>query len=169
MFEDAEHNFIFTVVMKRLILTPLLISLSFLNSGFIFKKPNIKELYCEGRIGLSLLVDIKTGQRYRRMEEVFDEIPSDTIIPFDEKIKTSKFIMESSSSLKSGLFKSQSSRTFLSDGVVEDIFIEVNFNDMSGKMTIDSSFVYIPYRRTPTTIFKKCEFRNLEKGLKIKS
>ena len=155
--------------MKRLLVTPLLISLSFLNSGFIFKKPNIKELYCEGRIGLSLLVDIKTGQRYRRMEEVFDEIPSDTIIPFDEKIKTSKFIMESSSSLKSGLFKSQSSRTFLSDGVVEDIFIEVNFNDMSGKMTIDSSFVYIPYRRTPTTIFKKCEFRNLEKGLKIKS
>ena len=155
--------------MKRLLITPLLISLSFLNSGFIFKKPNIKELYCEGRIGLSLLVDIKTGQRYRRMEEVFDEIPSDTIIPFDEKIKTSKFIMESSSSLKSGLFKSQSSRTFLSDGVVEDIFIEVNFNDMSGKMTIDSSFVYIPYRRTPTTIFKKCEFRNLKKGLKIKS
>ena len=155
--------------MKRLLITPLLISLSFLNSGFIFKKPNIKELYCEGRIGLSLLVDIKTGQRYRRMEEVFDEIPSNTVIPFNEKIKTSKFIMESSSSLKSGLFTSQSSRTFLSNGVVEDIFIEVNFNDMSGKMIIDSTFVYIPYRRIPTTIFEKCEFRNLEKGLKIKS
>ena len=154
--------------MNPLLLTPLLISISFLNSGFIFKKSNIKELFCEGRIGLSLLVDIKTGQRYRRMEEVFDEIPSNTIIPFNEKIKTSKFIMESSSSLKSGLFTSQSSRTFLSNGVVEDIFIEVNFNDMSGKMIIDSSFVYIPYKRTPTTIFKKCEFRNLDKGLKIK-
>ena len=155
--------------MKRLLIAPLLISLSFLTSGFISKKSNIKELYCEGPIGLSLLVDIKTGQRYRRMEEVFDEIPSNTIIPFNEKIKTSKFIMESSSSLKSGLFTSQSSRTFLSNGVVRDIFIEVNFNDMSGKMIIDSSFVYIPYKRIPTTIFKKCEFRNLDKGLKIKS
>ena len=149
--------------MKRLLIAPLLISLSFLTSGFISKKSNIKELYCEGPIGLSLLVDIKTGQRYRRMEEVFDEIPSNTIIPFNEKIKTSKFIMESSSSLKSGLFTSQSSRTFLSNGVVRDIFIEVNFNDMSGKMIIDSSFVYIPYKRIPTTIFKKCEFRNLDK------
>ncbi|WP_288239535.1 hypothetical protein [uncultured Prochlorococcus sp.] len=155
--------------MKCFLITPLLISLSFLNSGFIFKKSNIKELYCEGSIGLSLLVDIKTGQRYRRMGEVFDEIPSNTIIPFDEKIKNSKFIMKSSSSLKSGLFRSQSSRTFLSNGVVEDIFIEVNFNDMSGKMIIDSSFVYIPYKRIPTTIFKKCEFRNLDKELKIKS
>ena len=154
--------------MKCFLITPLLISLSFLNSGFIFKKSNIKELYCEGSIGLSLLVDIKTGQRYRRMEEVFDEIPSNTIIPFNEKIKTSKFIMESSSSLKSGLFTLQSSRTLLSNGVVEDIFIEVNFNDMSGKMIIDSSFIYIPYKRIPTTIFKKCEFRNLDKGLKIK-
>ena len=155
--------------MKRFLIAPLLISLSFLNSGFIFKNPNIKELFCEGSIDLSLLVDIKNGQRYRRMEEVFDEIPSNTIIPFNEKIKTSKFIMESSSSLKSGLFTSQSSRTFLSNGVVRDIFIEVNFNDMSGKMIIDSSFVYIPYKRIPTTIFKKCEFRNLDKGLKIKS
>ena len=103
------------------------------------------------------------------MEEVFDEIPSKTIIPFNKTIKTSKYIIESSSSLKSGLFTSQSSRTLLSNGVVEDIFIEVNFNDMSGKMIIDSSFVYIPYKRTPTTIFKKCEFRNLDKGLKIKS
>ena len=109
------------------------------------------------------------------MEEVFDEIPSKAIIPFNKTIKTSKFIIESSSSLKSGLFTSQSSRTLLSNGVVEDIFIEVNFNDMSGKMIIDSSFVYIPYivyipyKRTPTTIFKKCEFRNLDKGLKIKS
>ena len=154
--------------MKRLLIAPLLISLSFLNSGFIFKKSNIKELFCEGSIDLSLLVDIKTGQRYRRMEEVFDEIPSNTIIPFNKKIKTSKFIMESSSSLKSGLFTSQSSRTFLSNGVVRDIFIEVNFNDMSGKMIIDSSFVYIPYKKIPTTIFKKCEFRNLDKGLKIK-
>jgi len=154
--------------MKRFLIAPLLISLSFLNSGFIFKKSNIKELFCEGTIDLSLLVDIKTGQRYRRMEEVFDEIPSNTIIPFNKKIKTSKFIMESSSSLKSGLFTSQSSRTFLSNGVVEDIFIEVNFNDMSGKMIIDSSFVYIPYKKIPTTIFKKCEFRNLDKGLKIK-
>ena len=155
--------------MKRLLLTPLLISLSFLNSGFIFKKSNIKELFCEGAIDLSLLVDIKTGQRYRRMEEVFDEKPSNTIIPFDKRIETSKFIMESSSSLKSGLFTSQSSRTFLSNGVVEDIFIEVNFNDMSGKMIIDSSFVYIPYKKIPTTIFKKCEFRNLDKGLKIQN
>ena len=154
--------------MKRLLITPLLISLSFLNCGFIFKKTNIKELFCEGRIGLSLLVDIKTGQRYRRMEEVFDEIPSNTIIPFDEKIKTSKFIMESSSSIKSGLYKSESSRTFLNNGVVENIFVEINLKDMSGKMRIDSSFVYIPYRRTPTTIFKKCELRNLDKGLKIK-
>ena len=155
--------------MKPFLIAPLLISLSFLNSGFIFKKSNIKELYCEGRIGLSLLVDIKTGQRYRRMEEVFDEIPSNTVIPFNEKIKTSKFTMESSSTLKSGLFTSKSSRTFLSNGVVEDIFIEVNFNDMSGKMIIDSSYVYIPYKRTPTTIFEKCEFRNLDKKLKIKS
>ena len=157
------------IQMKRLLLAPLLISLSFLNSGFISKKTNIKELFCEGAIDLSLIVDIKTGQRYRRMEEVFDEIPSNTIIPFNEKIKTSKFIMESSSSLKSGLFTSQSSRTFLSNGVVRDIFIEVNFNDMSGKMIIDSSYVHIPYKRIPTTIFKKCEFRNLDKGLKIKS
>ena len=155
--------------MKRLLIGPLLISLSFLNSGFISKKANIKELFCEGAIDLSLIVDIKTGQRYRRMEEVFDEIPSNTIIPFDKRIETSKFIMESSSSIKSGLFKSQSSRTFLSDGVVEDIYIEVNFNNMSGKMIIDSSFVYIPYKRTPTTIFKKCEFRNLDKELKIQN
>ena len=155
--------------MKRFLITPLLISLSFLNIGFVFKKSNIKELFCEGSIDLSLLVDIKTGQRYRRMEEVFDEIPSDIIIPFNKTIKTSKFIMKSSSSLKSGLFTSQSSRTFLSNGVVEDIFIEVNFNDMSGKMIIDSSFVYIPYKRIPTTFFKKCEFRNLDKELKIKS
>ena len=154
--------------MKRLLVTPLLISLSFLNSFFIFKKSNIKELFCEGSIDLSLLVDIKTGQRYRRMEEVFEEIPSNTIIPFNEKIKTSKFIMESSSSLKSGLFTSQSSRTFLSNGVVRDIFIEVNFNDMSGKMIIDSSYIHIPYKRIPTTIFKKCEFKDLDKGLKIK-
>ena len=90
--------------MKQLLLAPLLISLSFLTSGFISEKSNIKELFCEGAIDLSLIVDIKTGQRYRRMEEVFDEIPSNTIIPFDEKIKTSKFIMKSSSSLKSGLF-----------------------------------------------------------------
>ena len=77
--------------MKRVLIAPLLISLSFLNSGFISKKSNIKELFCEGAIDLSLIVDIKTGQRYRRMEEVFDEIPSNTIIPFNEKIKTSKF------------------------------------------------------------------------------
>ena len=154
--------------MKRLLLAHLLISFSFLTSGFIFKNTNIKELYCEGSIDLSLIVDIKTGQRYRRMEEVFDEISSNTIIPFNKKIETSKFIMESTSSIKSGLFKSQSSRTFLSNGVVEDIFIEVNFNDMSGKMIIDSSFVYLPYKRTPTTIFKKCEFKNLDKELKIK-
>ena len=154
--------------MKPFLIAPLLISLSFLNSGFIFKKSNIKELFCEGSIDLSLLVDIKTGQRYRRMEEVFEEIPSNIIIPFNKTIKTSKFIMESSSSLKSGLFKSETSRTSLSNGVVEDIFIEVNFNDMSGKMIKDSSFVYIPYRRIPTTIFRKCEFRNLDNGLKIK-
>ncbi len=155
--------------MKPFLIAPLLISLSFLNSGFIFKKSNIKELYCEGRIGLSLLVDIKTGQRYRRMDEAYEDIPSNSIIPFNKKIETSKFIMKSSSSLKSGLFTSKTSRTFLSNGVVEDILIEVNFNDMSGKMIIDSSFVYIPYKRIPTTIFKKCEFRNLDKGLKIKS
>ena len=154
--------------MKPFLIAPLLISLSFLNSGFIFKKSNIKELFCKGTIDLSLLVDIKTGQRYRRMEEVFEEIPSNIIIPFNKTIKTSKFIMESSSSLKSGLFKSETSRTSLSNGVVEDIFIEVNFNDMSGKMIIDSSYVHIPYKRIPTTIFKKCEFRNLDKGLKIK-
>ena len=155
--------------MKRLLLAPLLISLSFLNSGFISKKANIKELFCEGAIDLSLIVDIKTGQRYRRMEEVFEEIPSNTIIPFDKRIETSKFIMESTSSIESGLFKSQSSRTFLSNGVIEDIFIEVNLNDMSGKMIIDSSFVYLPYKRIPTTIFKKCEFRNLDKELKIQN
>lgn len=154
--------------MKRLIIGPLLISLSFLNSGFISKKSNIKELFCEGAIDLSLIVDIRTGQRYRRTEEVFEEIPSNIIIPFDKRIETSKFIMESSSSIKSGLFKSKSSRTFLSNGGVEDIFIEVNFNNMSGKMIIDSSFAYIPYKRIPTTIFKKCEFRNLDKELKIK-
>tara|TARA_B100000886_G_scaffold259167_1_gene184062 strand:+ start:221 stop:691 length:471 start_codon:yes stop_codon:yes gene_type:complete len=154
--------------MKRLLIGPLLISVSFLNSGFISKKANIKELFCEGAIDLSLIVDIKTGQQYRRMEEGFDEKTSNTIIPFDKRIETSKFIMESSSSLKSGLFKSQSSRTILSNGVVENIFIEVNLNDMSGKMIIDSSFVYIPYKRIPRTIFKKCEFKDLDKGLKIK-
>ena len=155
--------------MKRFLLAPLLIALSFFNSGFIFKKSNIKELFCEGRIGLSLLVDIKTGQRYRRMDEVFEEVPSNLVIPFDKRIETSKFIMESSSSIKSGFFKSESSRTFLNNGHVENILVEINLKDMSGKMTIDSSFVYIPYRRTPTTIFKKCEFRNLDKGLKIKN
>ena len=71
--------------MKRLIIGPLLISLSFLNSGFISKKANIKELFCEGAIDLSLIVDIKTGQQYRRMEEVFDEKLSNTIIPFDKR------------------------------------------------------------------------------------
>ena len=155
--------------MKRLLLAPLLISISFLNNSFIFKKSNIKELFCEGSTGLSLIVDIKTGQRYRRMDEAYEDIPSNLVIPFDKRIETSKFIMESSSSIKSGLFKSQSSRTFLSNGVVEDIYIDVNFNDMSGKMIIDSSFVYIPYKRTPTTIFKKCEFKDLDKGLKIKN
>ena len=63
MFEDSEHYFIFKVCMKRFLIAPLLISLSFLNSSFIFKKSNIKELFCEGSIDLSLLVDIKTGQR----------------------------------------------------------------------------------------------------------
>ena len=126
-------------------------------------------MFCEGSIGLSQIVDIKTGQRYRRMDEAYEDIPSNLVIPFDKRIETSKFIMESSSSIKSGLYKSESSRTFLNNGDVENIFVEINLKDMSGKMTIDSSFVYIPYKRTPTTIFKKCEFRNLDKGLKIKN
>jgi len=165
----ANHQYGSNYKMQPLLLAPLLISISFLNSGFIFKKSNIKELFCEGSIGLSQIVDIKTGQRYRRMDEAYEDIPSNLVIPFDKRIETSKFIIESSSSIKSGLYKSESSRTFLNNGVVENIFVEINLKDMSGKMTIDSSFVYIPYRRTPTTIFKKCEFRNLDKGLKIKN
>ena len=108
----ANHQYGSNYKMRPLLLAPLLISISFLNSGFIFKKSNIKELFCEGSIGLSQIVDIKTGQRYRRMDEAYEDIPSNLVIPFDKRIETSKFIMESSSSIKSGLYKSESSRTF---------------------------------------------------------
>ena len=165
----ANHQYGSNYKMQPFLLAPLLISISFLNSGFIFKKSNIKELFCEGSIGLSQIVDIKTGQRYRRMDEAYEDIPSNLVIPFDKRIETSKFIMESSSSIKSGLYKSESSRTFLNNGVVENIFVEINLKDMSGKMIIDSSWAYTPSEKTRTTIFKKCEFRNLDKGLKIKN
>jgi uncharacterized coiled-coil protein SlyX len=45
VFEDSEHYFIFKVCMKRFLIAPLLISLSFLNSSFISKKSNEDDTY----------------------------------------------------------------------------------------------------------------------------
>ena len=60
--------------MKRLLLAQLLISISLLSSGFLFKSANVKKLFCKGSTDLSLFVNKKTGQLYIwKLDELFPE------------------------------------------------------------------------------------------------
>ena len=152
--------------MKRIIVVPLLISFSLLSSGFLFKNANIKKLFCKGSTDLSLIVNKKTGQLYiYKIDELFEDKSSKILIPFKGILKTKNYVTEGSSGIKNGLFRAELTRTYFDNGDVDEDFYEVNFNDMTGKQRRYSSWAKPP---SEITIYGKCEFKDLDKGLKIK-
>ena len=152
--------------MKRLLLAPLLISISLLSSGFLFKNANVKKLFCKGSTDLSLFVNIKTGQLYIwKLDELFPEKKPKFIMPFNGKLRTKSYLADGTSGINDGLFRAEITRTYFDNGDIDKTFYEVNFNDMTGKQRRYSSW------RRPTsevTMYNKCEFKDLDKGLKIK-
>ena len=152
--------------MKRLLFSPLLISISLLSSGFLFKNANVKKLFCKGSTDLSLFVNKKNGQVYiYKIDELFpDKVPK-VLIPFTGIFRSKTYVAEGSTGINNGLFRAEITRTYLDNGDIDEDFYEVNFNDMTGKQKRYSSW------RKPSNeviIYGKCEFKDLDKGLKIK-
>ena len=154
--------------MKRLLLSPLLISIYLLCSGFLFKNSDVKKLFCKGSRDLSLIVNKKTGQLYiYKINKLFEDKPSNILIPFNGRYETRNYLLKGSSGINNGLFRAELTREYFGyPDKQQNVFYEVNFNDMTGKQR-----TYSYYAKPPgeVTFYRKCVFNNLDKGLKIQN
>tara|TARA_Y100000739_G_C20369090_1_gene355915 strand:- start:8 stop:484 length:477 start_codon:yes stop_codon:yes gene_type:complete len=156
--------------MRRLLIAPLLISISLLSSGFFFKYSNVKKLFCKNPTDitdLSLFIDRKTGQLFiYKIDELFaDKVPN-VLIPFRGTLETKDYVMKGSSGISSGIFRADFTRTFFDNGERNRFFYEVDLNNMTGKLIRNFPRMTSQYKKQIN--YRKCEFKDLDKGLKIK-
>ncbi len=150
--------------MKRLLL-PL--SLTFLCASCgLSDNSNVKNLFCKGSSDLSIFVNKKTGQLYNfKIDKLFEDKQSNILIPFSGKIESKDFVTEGIAGFKDGLFRAELKTTYFSNGDEDKFFYEINFKTMEGKRRRSSTWRKPPFE---ITMYNKCEFKDLDKGLKIK-